>query len=221
MTRYKTILFDLDGTLTDPGVGVTNAVAYALESWDIRNIDRRELYRFIGPPLEESFMQFYGFSREDATKAIAEYRVYYSDRGLYENEVYPGIPALLDRLRAAGLTLAVATSKPEHFARQVLEHFGLADRLDLICGATLDGSVSRKADVIALALRRLADQGADTNRIVMIGDREQDINGAAAHGIPAIGVLFGYGDREELERAGARWIAETPEDVGRILLAMP
>ncbi len=218
MERFQTVLFDLDGTLTDPGVGVTNAVAYALEKWGIHNTDRRELYCFIGPPLEESFMRFYGFSREDAMRAIAEYRVYYSDKGLYENEVYSGIPALLDALRAAGLTLAVATSKPEHFARQVLEHFGLAERFDLICGATLDGSVSKKADVVALALRRLAEAGKDIHHIVMVGDREQDVHGAAANGIPTIGVLFGYGDQAELEGAGARWIAETAEDVEKLLL---
>ncbi len=218
MAKFQTVLFDLDGTLTDPGVGVTNAVAYALEKWGICNTDRRELYCFIGPPLEESFMRFYGLSCEDAARAIAEYRVYYSDRGLYENEVYPGIPELIDELRAAGLTVAVATSKPEYFARQVLEHFGLADRFDLICGATLDGSISQKADVIALALRRLEEMGRDTTHVVMVGDREQDVRGASAHGIPTIGVLFGYGDRTELEGAGARWIAEGAEDVGTLIL---
>ncbi len=217
MAEFQTVLFDLDGTLTDPGVGVTNAVAYALEKWGIHVADRRELYRFIGPPLEESFMGFYGFSREDATRAIAEYRVYYSDKGLYENEVYPGICELLDDLRAAGLTLAVATSKPEYFARQVLEHFGLAERFDLICGATLDGRVSKKADVVALALRRLAEAGKDIRHVVMVGDREQDVRGAAANGIPTIGVLFGYGDRAELEEAGARWIAEDARGVWEIL----
>lgn len=208
---YDIILFDLDGTLTDPGIGITNSVAHALAHWNIEVKDRAELYKFIGPPLSDSFMRYYGFSEEDAIHAIAVYREYFSVKGLYENEVYPGIPELLSALKAAGKTVVLATSKPEGFAVEILRHFGLYDYFDIIAGASMDESRNKKADVIAYAISQM--KNPDLSRMIMIGDREHDILGAKQIGIDSIGVLYGYGDRAEHEKAGATYIAEKVEDI--------
>ena len=208
---YDIILFDLDGTLTDPGIGITNSVAHALAHWNIEVKDRAELYKFIGPPLSDSFMRYYGFSEEDAIHAIAVYREYFSVKGLYENEVYPGIPELLSALKAAGKTVVLATSKPEGFAVKILRHFGLYDYFDIIAGASMDESRNKKADVIAYAISQMNDPAL--SRLIMIGDREHDILGAKQMGIDSIGVLYGYGDRAEHEKAGATYIAEKVEDI--------
>ena len=208
---YDIILFDLDGTLTDPGIGITNSVAHALAHWNIEVKDRAELYKFIGPPLSDSFMRYYGFSEEDAIRAIAVYREYFSVKGLYENEVYPGIPELLESLKAQGKTVVLATSKPEKFAVEILRHFGLYDYFDIIAGASMDESRNKKADVIAYAISQM--NHPDLSRLIMIGDREHDILGAKQMGIDSIGVLYGYGDRPEHEKAGATYIAEKVEDI--------
>ena len=208
---YDIILFDLDGTLTDPGIGITNSVAHALAHWNIEVKDRAELYKFIGPPLSDSFMRYYGFSEEDAIHAIAVYREYFSVKGLYENEVYPGIPELLSALKAAGKTVVLATSKPEGFAVEILRHFGLYDYFDIIAGASMDESRNKKADVIAYAISQM--KNPDLSRMIMIGDREHDILGAKQIGIDSIGVLYGYGDRAEHEKAGATYIAEKVKDI--------
>ena len=208
---YDIILFDLDGTLTDPGIGITNSVAHALAHWNIEVKDRAELYKFIGPPLSDSFMRYYGFSEEDAIHAIAVYREYFSVKGLYENEVYPGIPELLSALKAAGKTVVLATSKPEGFAVEILRHFGLYDYFDIIAGASMDESRNKKADVIAYAISQM--KNPDLSRMIMIGDREHDILGAKQIGIDSIGVLYGYGDRPEHEKAGTTYIAEKVEDI--------
>ena len=208
---YDIILFDLDGTLTDPGIGITNSVAHALAHWNIEVKDRAELYKFIGPPLSDSFMRYYGFSEEDAIHAIAVYREYFSVKGLYENEVYPGIPELLSALKAAGKTVVLATSKPEGFAVEILRHFGLYDYFDIIAGASMDESRNKKADVIAYAISQM--KNPDLSRMIMIGDREHDILGAKQIGIDSIGILYGYGDRAEHEKAGATYIAEKVEDI--------
>lgn len=173
---YQTILFDLDGTLTNPDLGITNSLAYALEKFNIEVTDKKELYRFIGPPLQDSFENFYHFSKEDSLKAVDFYRDYFRHKGLYENEVYQGIPDLLERLKAQGKKLLVATSKPERFARQILKHFELFDYFDLVAGASMDGSRRLKGDVIAHALT--SAQIADPSSAIMIGDRKHDIIGA-------------------------------------------
>lgn len=213
--QFETILFDLDGTLTDPGLGITNSVMFALERFGIHESDRQKLYPFIGPPLWDSFMRFYGMSREEADRAVTVYREYYADRGLFENTVYPGIPQMLEELRAQGKTLAVATSKPEGFSVKILEHFGLAKFFDRIAGASMDQSRSRKADVIRYALSELPQ--ADPRTTVMVGDREHDVLGAREVGLPCVGVLYGYGDRPELEAAGALSIAENVEALKNFL----
>ncbi|WP_019320717.1 HAD family hydrolase, partial [Streptococcus mutans] len=193
---YQTILFDLDGTLTNPALGITNSLAYALEKFNIEVTDKKELYRFIGPPLQDSFENFYHFSKEDSLKAVDFYRDYFRHKGLYENEVYQGIPDLLERLKAQGKKLLVATSKPERFARQILKHFELFDYFDLVAGASMDGSRRLKGDVIAHALT--SAQIADPSSAIMIGDRKHDIIGAKENNLDAIGVLYGFGNREEL-----------------------
>ena len=198
---YTHILFDLDGTLTDPGVGITNSVAYALERYGIHISDRRTLYPFIGPPLTDSFQRFYGFSAADARAAVDVYREYFADRGIFENELYPGIPALLQRLRDAGLRLVIATSKPEGFAARIAEHFGIAQYFDCIAGAAMDETRSRKWEVIEYALARCGV--TDRGRVLMVGDREHDVQGAACCALPCLGVLYGYGSRDELCSAGA------------------
>lgn len=212
---YQTVLFDLDGTLTDPGIGITNSVAYALEKYDIRVKERSELYKFIGPPLQQSFEMFYGFSHEEAKKAVAYYREYYTDRGIFENKLYDGMDVLLQRLYDAGKTLLVATSKPEQFARQVLEHFDIHRYFTYIAGSQMDGTRSRKCEVIRYALD--AADIKELSTAVMVGDREYDIAGARQTGLASIGVLFGYGSRSELEEAGADYLADQVEDIVQIV----
>ena len=213
---YDVILFDLDGTLTDPGEGITNSVAHALEKLGIPVPERRALYKFIGPPLYASFMDFYGLDRQKALEAVEFYREYYRDRGIWENRVYDGIPELLAKLQAAGKTLLLATSKPEEFALQILEHFGLSQYFQLVAGSTMDSSRGEKADVIAYALEQ--QQIAPSPAVVMVGDREHDVLGARKAGLDCIGVLFGYGTEPELQKAGAARIAATVEELAGLLL---
>ncbi|WP_105146632.1 HAD family hydrolase [Streptococcus suis] len=212
---YQTILFDLDGTLTDSGQGILNSVAYALEKMGIEEPDIANLNRFIGPPLYESFSRFYQLSPEDTQSAVDAFRVYFKEKGMFENQLYPGIIPLLEELRTAGKTLVIATSKPEIFAKQILEHFGIAHYFDVIAGASLDSSRISKADVIGYAINQLE---AFPKHAVMIGDREHDIEGARMHQLPAIGVLYGYGNKQEFEKAGATMIVETIQDLKRVLL---
>lgn len=211
----RAVLFDLDGTLTDPGQGITNSILYALGKMGIPAPPRRELYAFIGPPLLESFASVFHLTRAEAQHALEVYREYFSMRGLYENEVYPGIPETLAALREAGLRLCLATSKPEPFARRILAHFALDGYFDLICGSGLDGSLPAKKDVIAhaLALGSISPDDA-----VMVGDRRHDAEGAAACALPAVGVLWGYGSEDELKTAGAAALVRTPDELKEILL---
>ncbi|CYV20136.1 HAD family hydrolase [Streptococcus suis] len=212
---YQTILFDLDGTLTDSGQGILNSVAYALEKMGIEEPDTANLNRFIGPPLYESFSRFYQLSPEDTQSAVDAFRVYFKEKGMFENQLYPGIIPLLEELRTVGKTLVIATSKPEIFAKQILEHFGIAHYFDVIAGASLDSSRISKADVIGYAINQLE---AFPKHAVMIGDREHDIEGARMHQLPAIGVLYGYGSKQEFEKAGATMIVETVQDLKKVLL---
>ena len=213
---YNTILFDLDGTLTDPGEGITKSVAYALQKYSIEVTDRSVLYPFIGPPLVDSFQKYYGFSPKQAEQAVVYYREYFRETGLFENEVYDGVEDLLSSLKSAGKRVILATSKPEVFARQILDYFGLTRYFDVIAGALLDGSRMHKADVIAYALDTAGI--TDKSSVVMVGDREQDVKGAEKTGLPCIGVLYGYGSRKELSTAGADHIVETVDELNQYLL---
>lgn len=208
MKKFDILLFDLDGTLTDSQEGIFNCVEYALAAEKITVDDRASLRRFIGPPLVDSFMQFYGFDRERAEKATAKYRERYSVTGIFENRVYEGIPEALEMLKKSGKRLGVATSKPEIYAVRIIEKFGLARYFEVITGAELDGRRNSKAEVIAECLRRFGDP--DKNTVLMIGDRKHDILGAKKCGIKSAGVRFGYADKDELENVGADFIFDTP-----------
>lgn len=208
MKRY--IFFDLDGTLTDPMLGITSSVQYALSKFGISVRYLKELIPFIGPPLKESFQRFYGFSDEQADEAVAYYREYFSPKGIYENEIYAGIPELLEDLTDAGFELAVATSKPGVYAERILKHFGIDEYFSLVVGSELDGTRVQKAEVIQHVLDVYGIAGKDA---VMVGDREHDIKGAAACGVTSIGVLYGYGSRTELMEAGADHIVTTVKEL--------
>lgn len=211
---FDNILFDLDGTLTDPFDGITDSVVYALDKFGIAVNDRKELAAFIGPPLFESFSRFYGLSDDDAVRAVAFYREYYADKGIYENVVYDGVVPLLCELKTRGKRLFVATSKPEAFSVRIIEHYGLAQYFDFIAGATFDKTRIEKADVIKYALESMR---LDPSVSLMVGDRKHDVIGAKRHGLKSVGVLYGYGDRAELEKAGADYIVRTPSEILSII----
>ncbi len=209
--KYDIFFFDLDGTITDSSFGITNSVMYALKKYGILENDRSKLYKFIGPPLDVSFRDYYGFSEEKAWEAVGYYREYYKDKGIFENRVYDGFEEMLVQLKAAGKRLIVATSKPEIFARRIIEYFKLDKYFDYVAGMELDGGRGTKAEVIRYALEMCGVE--DKRKVLMVGDREHDVTGAKAEGIDCLGVLYGFGTREELEGAGADAIAETPEDI--------
>ena len=211
MKDYKYILFDLDGTLTEPKEGITKSVAYALKYYGIHVEDLDTLCPFIGPPLKESFMKFYGFDDAKAEEAVEKYREYFRPHGVYENEMYEGIPELLQMLKKQGKVIVLATSKPTVFANIILEHFHLKSYFDCIVGSELDGTRVRKDEVITYALQQMCIR--DKREVVMIGDREHDILGAKANGLASIGVLYGHGNLEELQKAGADKIVETVQEL--------
>lgn len=212
---YSYILFDLDGTLTDPGLGITNSVIYSLNKLGIDETDRQKLYKFIGPPLVDSYIKYYGFDKDTADKAVDFYREYFKVKGLYENEVYPGIVDMLDNLRALGVKMLIATSKPEIFAIEILKFFNLYNKFDFTAGATLDGKRMKKADVIKYACESFGIN--DYSKCLMVGDREHDILGARENGIKCCGVTYGYGDYCELETAGADYIVDTPRQIFELI----
>ena len=214
---YDWILFDLDGTLTDPGIGITNAVAHALKRFGLPVPEREKLYPFIGPPLTDSFMKYYGLTPEEADQAVVYYREHFRDIGIFENEVYPGIPEMLEQLLAAGKKLALATSKPEAFAKRIMDLFDLAKYFTFIGGAEFTGPRTKKGAVIAYVLESCGI--TDKSRVLMVGDREHDVLGAKENGLACMGVLFGYGDLPELESAGAAYIAETVPEIAQLILA--
>lgn len=216
MIQY--ILIDLDGTITDSGEGITKSVQYALRKMGIEIEDLSSLRKHIGPPLRDGFMEFYHFDREKAEEAVKIYREYYEVKGIFENEVYGGIKEMFQKLSSAGKKLIVATSKPEVFAKKIMEHFDLAKYFTSICGSTMDSSREKKGDVIRYTLEK--NHITDLDQVVMVGDRLHDIIGAKENGLASIGVLYGFGSRKELEEAGAGHIAETVKDLEEILMSM-
>lgn len=216
--KKQYILFDLDGTLTDPQEGITKSVEHALNYYGIQVESRRELNKFIGPPLAQSFERFYGFDREKAQEAVAKYREYFGVTGKFENEVYEGIPQMLERLKNQGKKLIVATSKPTGYSREILEHFDLAKYFDDVQGSEMNGERTDKAEVIAYAMTM--NGIGDPARAVMVGDREHDMIGAVKNHMEAVGVTYGYGSRQELEEHGADRVAETVRELEEILEEM-
>ncbi len=210
----KHILFDLDGTLTDPAVGITNSVLYALKKFDIDERDINKLYKFIGPPLVDSFMRYYGFSKNDALSAVEYYREYFKPAGIYENRVYDGVREMLEALKNDGKKLYIASSKPEPFVIDILHYFELDSYFDGVYGSTLDETRTKKDEVIAYAI---AKSNIDRNDAVMVGDRQHDIYGAKKNGLISVGVLYGYGDKEEHLTAGADIIVNTVEELNILL----
>jgi phosphoglycolate phosphatase len=209
------VLFDLDGTLTASGPGILASVRHALGQVGHPIPSPEQLDSFIGPPLLDSFTGVCGMDEPEAHRAIAAYREFYGHTGQYDNSVYPDIPEVLDTVRAAGITLAVATSKAEPYARSILKHFGLSTWFAAVVGSELDGRRTAKAEVIAEALRRLEHPAAGT---VMIGDRSHDVHGATAVGIACIGALWGYGSPGELADAGAAVLVDSPASLPAALL---
>lgn len=217
MKRY--LLFDLDGTLTDPKVGITTCVQYALASFGIEEPDLDKLEPFIGPPLKDSFMEFYHMNEADAQAAVDKYRERFRDTGIFENEIYAGVPQMLKALKSKGLQLAVASSKPTVFVERILDHFHIAKYFNVVVGSELDGTRVEKEQVVEEALRQLfGDRPVEKDQVYMIGDRRFDVEGARAQGIESVGVTYGYGSMEELKAARADYIVRSVEELERFLL---
>ncbi|MCI8566120.1 MAG: HAD family hydrolase [Lachnospiraceae bacterium] len=216
---YRTILFDLDGTLTDSSEGITKSIRYAFEHFGIEVTSLEELRVYIGPPLRTEFMKRLGVDEERSAQLYAKFRERYTVTGWKENRPYPGIPETLARLKEAGYRLAVATSKPESTARRVLEYFDLTQYFDVICGAGADGKDGEKWQIVSRALKEMDAEGTKKAQAVMVGDRDLDILGGRKNGIDAIGLNIGFGSRRELEEAGAVYVAESAEELADYLLS--
>lgn len=214
----RNILFDLDGTLTDPAEGIINSFLYALEKLGLKDDDPESMHLLIGPSLKDSFCGRYGLPESEAPHAIKVFREYFSARGMYENRVYPGIPSLLEGLVKEGMQLYVATSKMGHFARMIMEHFRLEKYFTAIEGSLPDNTRTAKEEVISHILETYSLKAEEC---LMVGDRFMDVEGAGMFGIPSIGVSYGYGDREELISAGATALADSPGDLHRLIRNWP
>jgi len=212
---YKYILFDLDGTLTDPKVGITKSMQYALKRYDIIEEDLNRLEGIIGPPLGDSFKDMYQFSEDEIPKAIEIFREYFSEKGIYENTIYTGIKELLEWLKSEGKIIAVATSKPTNFAVKVLKHFDIDRYFDCIIGSNMDGSRAEKVDIINMVIKTLDIDKLD--EVIMVGDRKYDIIGANAVGIDSIGVLYGYGSASEFELCKPKYMVEDVNGIRDVL----
>lgn len=215
MKSYKLIFFDLDGTLTDPQVGITRSIQYALAKFGIDEQELAKLIPFIGPPLVDSFKAYYGFDDGQAWQAREYYREYFASKGIYENGVYPGIHELLAGLSRQGKRLIVATAKPTLYAEEIVRHFGLAAFIELVAGSNMDGTHTDKQEIIEHVIEELSC--GEKGQIVMVGDRKFDIIGARKAGVDSIAVAYGYGTREELVREKPTYLAETVHDLARIL----
>lgn len=212
---YEIVLFDLDGTLTDPKIGITTSVQYALGKMGIIEENLDQLTPFIGPPLMASFKEFYNMTDDEAQQAISYYRERFSTIGLYENIVYEGMGELLAELQAQGKTLFVATSKPTVFSIKILEHFGLLHFFKEVIGSELDGTRVEKGHVIKFVLSKIDDY--DAGKILMVGDRKYDVLGAQENGLDVIGVSYGYGSYEELQEAKANYIVSSVAELREFL----
>lgn len=215
--KYPYVLFDLDGTLTDPAEGITKSVEHALSYYGISVADRRELYPFIGPPLTDSFINYYGFDSATAVEAVEHYREHFAVKGLFENEVYDGVEEMLRYLAGSGRKILLATSKPAVFARQILSHFGLNGYFTFVSGSELDGTRVDKSEVIAYALESVDAAAKDC---IMIGDRVFDAEGAKSFGMDFAAALYGYGSADEFENSGAVALAASPSELESFFQAL-
>lgn len=211
MKNYKVVLFDLDGTLSDPKIGITKSVQHALQKAGVMVNDLDELEPFIGPPLQVSFQEIYGFNDTQITQAIRDYRERFTERGMFENKLYEDIPALLAHLKQQGYILTIATSKPTVFAEQIIKYFQLESYFDLVVGSHLDGSRSAKGEIIAEVLQQLDSYPKE--QFIMIGDRKYDLIGARENQIDAIGVTYGFGSLEELKNEEPTYIVDHVNDL--------
>ncbi|EOS24986.1 hypothetical protein C804_04860 [Lachnospiraceae bacterium A4] len=220
---FEYILFDLDGTLTDPKLGITSSVQYALRALGIEEPSLDRLEPFIGPPLADSFREFYGLEGERLATAIDKYRERFATQGIFENEIYPGIPQMLADLKAKDKLLAIASSKPTLFVEQILEHFEIRKYFDHVVGSNMDGTRGTKEEVVEETLRQMLTvemtPAQKRDAVAMVGDRKFDIEGARAHGITSVGVLFGYAPEGELEEAGADYIVNSVRSL-QVLLTL-
>lgn len=212
---YDVVLFDLDGTLSDSKPGIEAGIKYALSKYGIKIENDEQMRKYLGPPIRDSFREFNGFDEETCEQAVAYYREYYSEKGLFENNLYPGMKDLLSSLKAAGKILLTATSKPQEYTDRIVDYFGIRQYFDFIAGSNMDGTRNRKAEVIRYSLDSAGI--TDFSKTVMVGDRKYDILGAKEIGIDSIGVLYGYGNREEFEEAGATFIVENVADIAKFI----
>ena len=192
--KYKAIFFDLDGTLTNPEEGIVNSIRFAADFYGVKTV-KDDLKKYIGPPLIDTFIELLGPDKEKAEAAVAKYRERFAPIGLYENEIYPGVKETLEKLKEKGYVLCTASSKPQKFVDTILEHFDIKKYFDFVGGATMDGRISKKEDVIDYVLKQT---GFAPRQVLMVGDRMFDLTGAAEFGMDAVGVLYGFGSREEL-----------------------
>ena len=216
--KYNIAIFDLDGTITDSGTGIINSIRYALEKYGLPVPEEKVLRTFIGPPLKEQFQAVCGLNEEESARMVDAYREYYTEKGIFEKSVYSGVPEMLERLKESGARILMATAKPEKFAKRIAEHFDFAKYFEFIGGACMDGRRTDKYDVIEYVLDSCGISEEEKKDAVMIGDRSHDMIGAAKAGLHSLGVLYGYGSREELASAGAAMTAETPGDICSIIL---
>lgn len=216
MEKYKIILFDLDGTLSDPKIGITKSVQYALRKMDITETDLNKLDCFIGPPLQTSFTENYNFNKENTEIAIDFYRERFKEKGMFENHLYPYIPTLLKSLKELGLILVVATSKPTVFSEQILKYFNIDEYFDLVVGSNLDGTRAAKTEIIQYILDQYDEH--ELKDFIMIGDREHDIIGAHNNGIDSVGVAYGYGTLQELNHSNPTYVVKSVEQLKEILI---
>ena len=209
--KYKTIFFDLDGTITDSAPGIMNSIKYALEKNHLPMLSEEQLRSFIGPPLRGQFCKVCGLADEESARMVEDYREYYRDKGIFGNNVYDGVIEMLEKLRKKGFRLAIATSKPEKYAKIIMDHFHLTKYFACVAGMEMDGGRGTKAQVITYALEK--NDITDKSKVLMIGDREHDVIGALENGLDCLGILYGFGSRKEFEEAGADYIRENVEDI--------
>lgn len=213
-SSFEHILFDLDGTLTESAPGIVSSVRYSLEQFNIKDQTDRQLMRFIGPPLSESYSEFYGFNKEQCEQAIKFYREHYGEKGIFENALYPDIPEILSVLKKAGKKLYIATSKPEVYMKKIISHFGIEEYFDDVCGGDLEEKRNEKWLVVETIIERNNLKDAVKNgTVLMIGDRKHDIIGSRKNDVPCCGVLWGYGNIEEFREHNCAYVSEKVRDL--------